>query len=277
MLFYLGTHMPCWLGRLDVPLFVAAQRLRGRKTVPRAVGRWALDSGGFTELSKYGRWTVPAEQYAREAEEWMERIGGMDWAAIQDWMCEPIIINGGWVGKGKWRRFIPGTHLSVAEHQRRTVASYLQLRHLAPAVPWVPVLQGWECDDYHAHVEQYRAAGVDLAALPAVGLGSVCRRQAMTEAEEIVRSLAARGIRLHGFGFKTEGVETCARHLASADSLAWSDAARRRPIRLPGCEHAKCNNCQRWALLWRSQVLDRVAAGLAKPYQGWLFDGGAAA
>jgi hypothetical protein len=63
----------------------------------------------------------------------------MLWAAPQDWMCEPIVINGGTAGG---QRFA-GTHLSVAEHQRRTVANYAQLRDLAPDLPIIPVVQGW--------------------------------------------------------------------------------------------------------------------------------------
>lgn len=46
--FYLGTHMANWLGQTDVPLFVSHMRLRDRKTYPRALGPWALDSGAFT-------------------------------------------------------------------------------------------------------------------------------------------------------------------------------------------------------------------------------------
>jgi hypothetical protein len=40
------------------------------------------------------------------------------------------------------------TGLTVAEHQRRTVANYLQLRALAPEVAFIPVLQGWTTGDY---------------------------------------------------------------------------------------------------------------------------------
>lgn len=55
-MFYLGTHQPGWLARLSVPLFVSDRRLRVYVTLPRAVAPWALDSGGFTELSTYGTW-----------------------------------------------------------------------------------------------------------------------------------------------------------------------------------------------------------------------------
>jgi hypothetical protein len=49
-----------------------------------------------------------------------------------------------------------------------------------------------------------------------------------------------------------------ARHLASADSMAWSYTARRQPP-MPGCPHRSCANCPRFALAWRDRVLRRVA------------------
>jgi hypothetical protein len=41
---------------------------------------------------------------------------------------------------------------------------------------------------------------VDLATLPLVGVGSVCRRQHSREVEQIIWALAGRGLRLHTFG-----------------------------------------------------------------------------
>ncbi len=47
----------------DVPLFLSHQTLAGRRSLPRALGPWALDSGGFTEPSLHGRWTLSAKDY----------------------------------------------------------------------------------------------------------------------------------------------------------------------------------------------------------------------
>jgi hypothetical protein len=139
----------------------------------------------------------------------------------------------------------------------------LELRGLADglattaAVRIIPVLQGWTLDDYLAHADAYHRAGIDLAAEPVVGLGSVCRRQATSEIGAIVDRLHAEGIRLHGFGVKTDGLARYSYGLASTDSLAWSYGARRRPA-LPGCTgHKNCANCPRAALAWRAGVLAR--------------------
>jgi hypothetical protein len=154
--------------------------------------RWGLDSGGFTALLLDGGYTMTAAQYAEAVAGYAVRLGGLDFAAPMDWMCEPFMVE--------------RTGLSVAEHQHRTVASYLELRALAPDLPFIPVVQGWQLADYLACLELYASAGVDLAALPRVGLGSVCRRQSTGQIAVIVTELARRGLRLHGFGIKTSGL-----------------------------------------------------------------------
>lgn len=165
MTFYLGTHLPNWLkdSSIDFPLFVSARRLRNRKSAIVARMPWALDSGGFSELMLYGRWKTSPIQYAMEVLEWNRSIGKMNWAAIQDWMCEPIMIE--------------KTGLSVREHQARTINSYFDLRNLAPSIEWTPVIQGYRISEYWSHVRQYEDNGIDLRKLKIVGLGSICRRQ----------------------------------------------------------------------------------------------------
>ncbi|OKI19294.1 hypothetical protein [Streptomyces sp. CB03911] len=244
MRFYLGTHIPAWLAKTEVPLFVSHRRLKGRKTLPRAMARWALDSGGFTELSMHGRWTVTAREYATAVRRYRDEIGLLDWAAPQDWMCEPWIVA--------------KTGLSVLEHQRRTVTNYLELAAEAPDLPIVPVLQGWDLDDYRRCVDLYAASGVDLRTFPTVGIGSVCRRQATAEIGQIVHAMAdEEGLRLHGFGVKSAGLRRYAQHLSSADSMAWSFRGRH----VEGCTatHKTEANCAVFAMAWRRRALGLTA------------------
>jgi hypothetical protein len=248
--FWLGTHAPPWLARPDVavPLFVSHATLRQRRRLPAAVTEWACDSGAFSELAAHGADAFPdgPPAYAAAVRRYRDEIGRLAWAAPQDWMCEPFMLA--------------RTGLTVAEHQRRTVANYLDLRTLAPDLPIRPVLQGNTPADYEHCARLYQRAGVDLAAEPLVGLGSVCRRQHTGGIAGLAADLAGSGIRLHAFGAKTTGLPVLAAHLASADSLAWSYVARRQPVRLPGCQHANCANCPRWALTWRTRLLTRIAA-----------------
>ncbi|RAY16378.1 hypothetical protein DPM19_05740 [Actinomadura craniellae] len=244
--FYLGAHQPHWLWRVAFPLFVSHRQLARKGRLRRAGCRWALDSGGFTELSLNGRWTTTPAQYAEAVAQYAEHLGRLDFAAPQDWMCEPFMVE--------------RTGLSVAEHQHRTVANYLELTALAPHLPFIPVLQGWKLPDYLRCVELYAAAGIDLAALPRVGLGSVCRRQSTAEIGHIVATLAGLGLRLHGFGVKTGGLHRYGHQLSSADSMAWSFTARRR-LPLPGCTgHKNCANCLTFATRWRSALLADLTA-----------------
>lgn len=193
---------------------------------------------------------MPAREYATRVRRFRDEIGSLLWAAPQDWMCEPEVVL--------------RTGLSVEKHQVRTVRNFLELRAIAPELPIVPVLQGFSEDDYLRCVELYDVAGVDLAAERLVGVGSVCRRQATTEAESIFRRLRAGGLQLHAFGAKTLGLQRYAGEVASADSLAWSFQARKKRIRLPGCPHATCANCRVWALRWRRDLLERLSAGRAR-------------
>lgn len=262
--FYLGTHMPSWLAQLDVPLFVSRRRLFEMKTLPRARGRWALDSGAFTELLKYRGWSFEARQYAGEVRRFKDEIGGMDWAAPMDWCCEQNPL-----GREDVVDITEHTRLSIECHQRFTVDNFLELKAIAPDLPWVPVLQGWTLHDYYRCWEMYERRGVDLRAETVVGLGTMCRRQDAYGAVRIIHELAAEGLRLHGFGFKVHGLRSLAMHarvsgapgLVSADSLAWSyDARAPRAKPLEGCTHAKCANCTRYALAWRSKLLASLDA-----------------
>ncbi|HKS43841.1 MAG TPA: hypothetical protein VJT49_01770 [Amycolatopsis sp.] len=257
--FYLGTHQPHWLATADVPLFVSHRRLAGRKTLPRAIEHWALDSGGFSELSLYDEWRTTPGEYVAAVRRYDEEIGELGWAAPQDWMCEPFMTA--------------KTGLSVLDHQRRTVENFLELQELwgdDATSPFMPVLQGWERDDYLRCHDLYGEAGVDLTAFPVVGLGSVCRRQATGAIGAVVAALRQRDpdLPLHGFGVKLGGLRTYGHLLISADSMAWSFEARRHDP-LPGCTgHKNCANCLAYALTWRERVVS-----IPEPPQLDLFGG----
>jgi hypothetical protein len=227
---YLGSHHATtrWWA-LGVPLFVSVRVLGKRKRLPVAFAPWALDSGGFTELQR-GRWSTTETEYVEHVER-LRGIGRLAWVAPQDWMCEPFMLA--------------NTGLTVREHQERTVASFLSLRaRLGPLV--VPVLQGYAPREYDRCVELYRDAGVDLSAEPVVGLGSVCRRSATREAVRLVRYLSDHRLRLHGFGLKGDTFRALRGLLVSADSMAWSYAARRE---------GRDGNSTAEAMRWRARLV----------------------
>lgn len=249
--FFLGTHKAVWLGRAGVPLFISRRTLAPRRTFPRAIAPWALDSGGFTEISQHGRWTITPEQYVQEVRRYRDEVGSLQWAASMDLMCEPPMLV--------------KTGLTIAQHQQATTENYERLLDLAPDLHGLiaPVLQGWQLDDYRRHLELYEnrgaAHGYSIRKAPVVGVGSVCRRQHTAEVEGLIKDLAATGLRLHGFGFKVRGLRKVHHALASSDSMAWSFNARKNPP-LPACTHPRCSNCMAYALRWRQRLLDGLPA-----------------
>lgn len=266
--FYLGVPEGNWLSRTEVPLCVSYGRLRRIKgTLPRSPknGHWFLDSRGFSELKDHGRWTITPREYFDAVCRYDEEIGNLGWASIQDWMCEPAVIHGGvWNGL----RFA-GTGLSIEEHQRRTVANFLELSGLWRELdalgdnPFMPVLQGWSIEDYHRCWDMYEEAGVRISEhYPIVCVGSVCRRQDTEEIAAILRSLRERDPDLpaHGFGVKQGGLLRGAWN--SADSQAWSINARYGP-KDTACTagHRNCANCLTYALSWRERLLAKLDAG----------------
>jgi hypothetical protein len=260
MRFYLGTHQPAWLSRdLGVPLLVSHRRLAGRRSLPRASGPWALDSGGFTELSLHGRWRFDERTYVTAVRRYSTEIGQLAFAAPMDSMTE--------------RHVLARTGASLRRHQRMTVTNYLCLKELAPELPFIPVLQGDSVADYFRCADWYEHHGVDLAALPLVGVGSICRRQHTGQVERIVRSLATRGYRLHAFGAKVLGLERYSDAIVSSDSMSWSMRGRY----VPGCapSHRSESNCLRFALSWHHRI--QQAVGVEAGSVGSAADSGLAA
>jgi hypothetical protein len=243
--FYLGTDRPHWLGTVDVPLFVSRRTLENRRTFPRALRPWALDSGGFTELHRRGGWTLTAPDYAALVRRFSSEVGLLEWAAPQDWMCEASALA--------------STGATVADHQDATVENFVELRQLLGTTV-VPVLQGWATDDYLRHADDYAAAGVDLEAEQLIGVGSICRRDADVDIGVILRELQP--LRLHAFGVKGSAFVKHREWITSADSMAWSATARYSDLRLPGCTHrGRCSHCSRWALRWRANLLRQLDQG----------------
>ena len=267
MRFYLGTHEPSWLSREEVtaPLFISYNRLRRRKSAyPPALTSYCIDSTGFTQLSQYGRWTITPEDYVGDVVRISGQAGPPIWAAPQDHMCEPFILakTGG----------------TVRGHQQATVRNFSVLRRLWTescdrVCPFIPVLQGWHPADYRTCLAMYADAGIDLDAFPAVGIGSVCRRQDSDAIHEVVEGVLeeAPDLKLHGFGVKVGGITRYGHLLASSDSLAWSFGARWNKTRLPGCSHATCANCPRYAMAWYRKVTAVASRVNPQPRQLSIF------
>ena len=212
MRFFVGLHQPSDAQHFNAA-FISVNRLRDRKGTFQ-VRDWIMDSGAFTEISTHGRYRHDVAEYGAQIARW-RGTGNMIAAVAQDYMCEPFIVA--------------KTGLSVAEHQRLTIERYDDLLACNTGAYIMPVLQGFAPSDYAAHV---RAYGDRLAHGAYVGVGSVCKRNGNPAAILAVLEaiLAVRpDLRLHGFGLKTTALSCgpITDLLESADSMAWSFAARR--------------------------------------------------
>lgn len=211
MLFFVGLHHPADARHFD-RAFVSVNALRRRKgTFP--ANSWIMDSGAFTEISTHGRWRTEPEDYValihRHA-----RSGRLLAAVSQDYMCEPWILA--------------KTGMTVEQHQSLTVARYDRIV-AASRVLIIPVLQGYSPQDYVRHLAIYDGR---LKTGAWVGVGSICKRNAKPESvREVLSAIksARPDLRLHGFGLKTTALDQpeIRDMLYSADSMAWSFAARR--------------------------------------------------
>jgi hypothetical protein len=249
--FYLGTNAPNWLWRpdfADVPLFLSHRVLRKRSTpYPPALTRYGVDSGAFTELSKHGRWMETPEEYVAGLRRYWQELGPFDFAAQQDHVCLSDVLD--IIGH------LTGVRPTVVDQLEATVANFLRLREIAPDLRIAPTIQGRLFEDFLLCADMFEEAGVDLAAEPIVGVGSLVGKSPR-EVERIATALQARGItRLHGYGVKSKGVDAASHRFASMDSSVWSYWGRMDP--LPNCSHKQCQNCPEYALQWLEQILDR--------------------
>jgi hypothetical protein len=261
-MFYLGTHKPHWLWHpaARFPMMVSHRTLQRYKVLHESTDPWILDSGGFSELSMYGRWCTTVREYVTAVARYQREIGNLVWAAPMDWMCEPEIIHGGRIGTVN----CPGTGLSEAEHQNRTTASLFELRERWPEYsdapdPFIPVIQGSSVTSRIRHISACHQAGIRFTSERQTGIGSVCRLQSTSELHDLVRAMRL-APRLHLFGVKTTGLTTAGYLAESSDSAAWSADARYSPP-FPGHPHQACNNCLPYAAAWRRRLLATLAAG----------------
>ena len=174
--------------------------------VHRTVDAWPVDHPAATENA------AAVDRYARQA-------GQLDFAAPQDWMCEPHILA--------------RTGLSIREHQERTIASYLELRSLAPDLPFIPVVQGWHLADYLAlrpDVPNGRGRpGPPAADRRRVRVPPPVHRPDRRHHHRAGRARAA----VHGFGMKTSGLPRP--DTDSPPPTRWPGATPPDRLRLPGC------------------------------------------
>ena len=219
------------------------------RKAPIRAGRWMMDSGAFSQVTKYGDFIMSPEEYVRIAVRFQD-CGDLACIVTQDYMCEPDVIK---MLQGM------GKKASIKVHQRKTVERYIQIVDQAIRqglkVPVMPVLQGWDVEDYVDHFHLYRRMLRDEAIsrpwidrfgnevcneqglwdhsfsrhtpIPGwIGIGSTCKRNKNPEVvAQILDALEpyTNGLKVHLFGYKTTGLKSdrIKDRIYSADSFAY--------------------------------------------------------
>jgi len=207
------------------------------RKAPIRVGRWMMDSGAFSQVTKYGDFIMSPEEYVRIAVRFQD-CGDLACIVTQDYMCEPDVIR---MLRNK------GKEASVRIHQRKSVERYKQIvieaERQGLKVPVMPVLQGWEVEDYIEHWHRLCAVNRQLGRKGKtveafgwnhnqprwVGIGSTCKRNKNPEVvSQILDTLPwefinSHDVRIHLFGYKTTGLKSdkIKDRIYSADSFAY--------------------------------------------------------
>lgn len=179
------------------------------------IERLFVDCGGYSFMA-----SSDTGEYQTTDAEYLDYVEGVEpelWA-LRDYPCEPELLQ----QHGR----------TVADHQRMTTERHVDLLGAAedrdtPGQA-VSVLQGWEIDDYLAHLDTLQERG---ALTDYVGIGSVCRRGREQEIRRVllaVRDALPSRCDLHAFGVKVSVLQLTGvlEALTSADSQAFEFEAR---------------------------------------------------
>ena len=226
--FFVGLHHPGDARKFE-RAFISVNTLRKRKSGFAGYCEWIMDSGAFTEIATYGAYRDPPSVYAAEIKRWAGE-GILLAAVAQDYMCEAHMLI--------------KTGLTINEHQMLTIDRYDGLVMCDTGGVYIlPVLQGYSLSDYVRHIDMYgdRLPSGDVIrdedgkiirrTGPWVGVGSICKRNGNPAAiEDVLLTIheARPDLNLHGFGVKLTALQSAVvqDHLLTADSMAWSYAAR---------------------------------------------------
>ncbi len=172
-----------------------------------------IDSGGFPSSfihNGYNRLDHEYLHFVRKV-----RAG---YFVLRDYPCEPQIL----------KKF----NVTAKDQIHRTLEHHLKLLELSEcmgikAKP-IPVIQGWEIDDYLYCIELFREHGLIR---DYIAIGSTCRRHQVKTTQQIiltVRSELPGKVKLHAFGVKLSVLDDKAvwDALYSADTSAWDFIAR---------------------------------------------------
>lgn len=184
----------------------SSQRWKNRKKPIETDNTFILDSGGFNELGKYGKYSFTIDHYFNQ----INNVIKPDYFATMDWMCEQERLD--------------ATGLTVDEHIERTVDNAIEIlnKYEGESKPMV-VIQGWEVEDYIKCIDKLKEHD---CLTEKMGIGSICREVKDDRIKNIIFACREElpNTNLHGFGIKKTMLKDSevVKALDSSDSFAWS-------------------------------------------------------
>lgn len=248
--------LPGFLETLGAPCLVSAGSLWNGsrfRAVPMNITDLdcALDSAGFVAMRKGGYRWEPFE-YAALAHSW-----GFTWWSQMDLCCEPEVA----ADAAEIRRRLT-VSAWLLQACRDAAASIREVGDAQFSDP-VPVLQGWQPDDYVRCFDLYDSL-LDGVWPELVGVGSMCTRKLRGPdgASAVLQRLEAvlpKHVQLHLFGVKGPVLQALHGNprIASTDSMAWDDAARWRANKegVPCSIELKKEEIRKWLAAQRDDGL----------------------
>lgn len=250
--------LPLFLEQLDQPALLSAGSLWDTEhqrfhELPMNVDGLdiALDSAGFVAM-KQGGYRFDPFTYAALAGSYR-----FAWWSQMDLCCEPEIA----ADRAAVHRRITGSAQLL--FLCRQAAAYMRTIGDPALTDPMPVLQGWQPDDYARCVDTY--AGVLQGAWPQlVGVGSMCRRSlrggtGVVAVLRVLERVLPRHVGLHLFGVKGDALQALHGNprIVSVDSMAWDRAARWRAVKegVPCSMALKKEEIARWLASQQAQGL----------------------
>lgn len=180
------------------------------KRFPKKTGKRWLDCGGYLLLNKFGHYPFSVVNYAN-----LQAVLRADYYASMDYPCEPDISR------------MLGL-MSNEDRIRQTVKNAEILSELKNHLPgqMVPVIQGYELDEYKYCLDLYHSAGLIRSYM---AVGSMCRRISSQELNNLIPGIyhhaRNHGVeRLHFFGLKlSPDLKSLQEYIYSRDSAVALD------------------------------------------------------
>jgi hypothetical protein len=276
----------------DYPVMVSANAFwdaaRGHFHVPKASDLYeldfALDSAGYSAMSQWkrkGRQDGMAGIFPWTYGQYIELASELSpaWWSQPDLCCEPEIAGSpaevdfrvratATLLEGVLRVVYAWQNELAKSCDASTVANMLR--------PPVPVLQGWNADDYLRSLDLLMSVWTRwepwLAPPVLIGIGSVCRRDLHDRKHGLYAILSAlegrlpAGAKVHLFGVKGACLATLKMHdwIGSADSMAYDFSSR-----LKSHKEGYSNSIERRSAemtRWMNSALDKVRPARGDQY-----------